>query len=475
MLGIVVSRADEASIAIGEQLRELADWTRRGDDQYHTDGAQLRYFDELHIELDRPAAAFEDPDLLAVASRHSGETGPLLTAHHTGNVGPAEYGGRPNELARAAPNVHSRVVAALDQHAPSAYDVGTEVTHHGPSRVGVPSLFVELGSGPAQWTDPEPARAVARAILALRGVDPDRPDGSEYRHVVGFGDGHYAPRIERVLAETDWAVGHVAADWALEAVSNEARPAVIEAIFEQSRATRALVEGDRPALTEQIEQLGYRVVGERFLRETTGVALKLAAAAEAQLCPVAAGLRFGAPAETGTDLGVVCRLPDALLEEARGIDRAATVEALTDLAVAFETDQGGTRPTGLVALPAAEVETETETGTGTGTDTGTGTETPGAQTLAAGADPAVYEKLLKTLLGVLADRYETIDREGETAVAAKETFVPERARALGVSEGPAFGRLAAGETVTVDGEQIPPDAVHERDERRFSLAAEPVE
>ncbi|PSP20126.1 hypothetical protein BRC62_00600 [Halobacteriales archaeon QH_10_67_13] len=457
MLGIVVSRADEASVTIAEQLRELADWSPDGEDRYRTDGAQLRYFNELHTELDRPAAAFDNPDLLAVASRHSGDTGALLTAHHTGNVGPAEYGGAPNELSRAAPNAHARVIAALEEFAPPEYEVGTEVTHHGPSTVGAPSLFVELGSGPDHWTAPAPARAVARAILTLRGVDPDRPGAEGYRHVVGFGDGHYAPRIERVLAETDWAVGHVAADWALDAITDEALPTVVESVFERSRATRALVEGTRPAVTEQIERLGYRAVGERFLRETTGVSLSLVATAERRLCPVNGGLRFGDPARTAADIGVVCRLPEELLAEARGIDRTGTTETVAEAAIAFETDQGGTRPTGLVALPAGNEST---------TD-------PDA--LAPGVDPTVYERLLDALLEVLAERYETIDREDGTAIAASETFDPERARTLGISEGPAFGRLAAGEPVEVDGEWIPPEVVHERRERRFPLAVDPAD
>lgn len=227
MLGIVVSRADSASTHIGEHLLELDDWEHHEDDSrpdaagggtvYRTEGACLREFEGLHLNLERPAAAFADPTLVVFASRHSGETGQLLTAHHTGNAGPAEFGGSANEFARACPSAHARVIDVLETHAPEGYSVGMECTHHGPSEVGAPSMFVEVGSAEPQWEDPAAARAVAQAILDLCGVAPDRPvedagtgsDSEEHtrRQFVGLGGGHYAPRFERVVRETDWAAG----------------------------------------------------------------------------------------------------------------------------------------------------------------------------------------------------------------------------------------------------------------------------
>jgi D-aminoacyl-tRNA deacylase len=254
VIAIVVSRADSASEHIGERLLAVGDWERREDETrpdaagggtyYRTDGFELREFDDLHIELDDPAAAFgsgasdasdessaddagaAEPDFLVFVSRHSGETGALLTAHVTGNFGPAPYGGEPETLANAAPGAEKRVVEALATRAPDGYDVGIECTHHGPTNVSVPSLFVELGSDEPQWTDAEAAEAVARAVLDLRGTGPDLADDGvagaagapeeSPRHVVGFGGGHYAPRFTRIVRDTAWAVGHVGADWALD-------------------------------------------------------------------------------------------------------------------------------------------------------------------------------------------------------------------------------------------------------------------
>jgi D-aminoacyl-tRNA deacylase len=448
MLGIVVSRADVASVAIAAQLRTVTDWEQHTDDSrpdsngggtvYRTDGVAIREFEEWHLHLDRPAAALDDPDLLVFASRHSGETGPLLTAHHTGNFGPADHGGEDNDLARACPHAHDAVLDALREHAPEEYEVGMECTHHGPSTVGVPSMFVEVGSAETQWHDEAACRAVARAILDLRGVDADQPttDGNDRRHLAGFGGGHYTPRFERIVRETGWSVGHVAADWGLDAIPDGETEHLVEQALEQSAAAYGLVDGDRPKLAEQIESCGYRAVSETWVRETDGVDLALVEALEAEIGTVAEGLRFGSPSDSyeGTDFAVVS-LPDELVEEVTGIDRERVTEMLTERALAFQTDEGGTRPTGVVALAAA----------------------------------ADREPIIDELVSILGQRYDDLSRDNGRIVARTEQFDPEKAKTFGLSEGPAFGRLANGEAVEIEGRTIPPEKVQSEREVVFEL------
>jgi len=408
----------------------------------------------------------------------------------------------------------SRVVDALATHAPEGYDVGIECTHHGPTDTAVPSLFVEVGSAEPQWADPAAAGAVARAVFDLRGTGPDLvgSDGRP-RHIVGFGGGHYAPRFTRIVRETAWTVGHVAADWGLgEMGAPDANRDVLAAAFERSDATHAVIEGDRPDLVETVEALGHRVVSETWVRAVGDRPLALVEALEASITPVSEGLRFGSvvpdlggedphdgddPDSRSDPLDAVSvrELPEELLARAQGIDGDADGDgdgdtatddpartAVETNAVAFETEQGGTRAVGRAAFATGDVTPD-------------------------------YDDLVADLAAVLATAYDEVeidwggdgddggnddggnddagdgddggnddagdrddggndDDAGDDAAAviARETaFDPERAAIRGVPEGPAFGKLASGEPVEIRGETVRPVEVSRETEERFPI------
>lgn len=450
MIGIVISTADRASEHIHEHLLDVTDWTtihdesrspaEGGGEVYRTEGFEMRVFEKWHLELDGVAAVFDDPDLVVFASRHSGETGPLLTVHHTGNFGPAEYGGADRAFARAAPNAHSHVLDALDEHAPESYEVGMECTHHGPTDVGAPSMFVEVGSGPDQWDDPDAARAVARAIIDLRGVEVDAPredgDDSARRHLVGFDGNHYVPRFERIVRKTDWAVGHIAADWGLDELGDPLdNEDVLRAAFEESAAEYALIDGDRPRLERAIDELGYEAVGETWLRAVEGVPLPFARRVEDRVTSVDDGLRFGDPARGYDGTFEIVDIPGELLDEAQGVDRKATWEAIEGVALAFTTEQSAT----LVGDRAVVADSEDR------------------------------DALVKALADVLRSDYDEVVVEAERVVARKEAFDPEIAAQAGVPEGPKFGKLASGQPVEVDGGTVEPDTVTREREAAFPI------
>ena len=452
MIGIVVSRADHASTHIGDKLLDRDGWTKHvdeggpdadgGGECYHRKGFELRDFESLHVELDAPEDAFSDPaalDFLVFVSKHAGETGELLTAHFTGNFGPADYGGQRGSFARAAPGTQKAVVDALARHAPEEYDVGIECTHHGPTAPTVPSLFVELGSSETEWNDPDGARAVADAVLDLRDVTADhRPvDDEPPRHVVGFGGGHYTPRCTRIVRNSEWAVGHIGSDWQLEAMGDpEANREVIDAAFEASRGELAVVDGERPDLEAVIDDLGYRVVSETWLQEVGSRPLPVVSALETELSTVAEGLRFGAVEIDDPDDWLTVDLPDELIGAANGVGTDAVWEAIADNTVAFETVEGGTLPSGRAAVATVDD----------------------------------FDALVNRVIELLESKYETVEQTETEVIARQTSFDPGKAATLGVPEGPKFGKLAAGEAVTVNGKTVEPHVVESQQVDRFGLS-----
>ncbi|GAB7018210.1 D-aminoacyl-tRNA deacylase [Halostagnicola bangensis] len=443
MIAIVESRADRASTHICSFLLEEGDWEAKSDDSrpdadgggtyYRTEGFELRSFETRHLDLERPAGAFEcDPDLLVFASKHAGDTGALLTAHFTGNFGPAEYGGDDYALAETCPNAHAKLLEAFDEHAPEAYDVGMECTHHGPTDVGCPSLFAELGSDEPQWEDPDGARAVARAILELG--DPESRDVTPHRkrQVVGFGGNHYVPRYQRIVEETPWAVGHIASEWALEDMGDpEQHRDVIDAAFETSGTELAVVEGTWPKLESVIDDLGYEIASETWLREVGDRPIELVRAIESELVPVEEGIRFGEKrvdledGEAADEAFSAVQLPAELIDTAEGIDPDRVRKSVEANTIAFTTENGGSRVGSTAAFTSETVP------------------------------PA----LIESLASVLEEKYDRVRLEDETVVAEERAFDPALAAEAGVPEGPKFGALANGSSVTVDGKAINPEDV----------------
>lgn len=426
---------------IAEHLRALCEWEARTDTEhpptagggryYRRDGFELREFDDPPIEITDAARAFTDPATVVFLSRHRGETGRILTSHHTGNFGRASHGGAPRSLARAAPNVHAHLHRALRDTAPPGYAVGTECTHHGPTDLAVPSVFVEIGSDPAAWTDPEAGRAVARAVLTLRGVPPDRE-----HTIVGVGGGHYAPRFDRIVGETDWAVGHIAADWSIDDAGGLS-PDLVTQVFAKSNTSIAVTDGEHLDFAATADTLGYRVVTETWVRETGGVRLSLVADLERAMCPIDEGLRLGDHATDPGTYDLRCLNP-ALLDAVNGIDHDHARSVIHAHTLAYETTDAGTRATGWIAIP-----------------------TPGA-----------LDRIADGLVRIFRDHGLTARRTDAEIHTEQRVFDPEKARRHGVPEGPAFGRLASGEPVENVGRTITPEMVHSTRANRYQLTTE---
>jgi D-aminoacyl-tRNA deacylase len=168
-----------------------------------------------HLEEHFEAEAF------IFCSRHRAESAkPALLVHSTGNLGDeALFGGNPRQLSVSAPSLVSvalrKLIEERDSLGLDEFDVSLEVTHHGPTSMKTPLVFVELGSSEENWTHIEGAKAVAAAVMDCV-AEPISGDA-----VIGFGGTHYASKFNKLVLEKGYKIGHMAPKYAINNLSTD--------------------------------------------------------------------------------------------------------------------------------------------------------------------------------------------------------------------------------------------------------------
>ncbi len=154
-----------------------------------------------------------------VLSRHSSlSKTPTLTLHYPGNpTANTEAGGEPFTLAWTWPKVF-KLLAKLYYEEASAkgllgeYSFSLEATHHGPTSLAKPVIFIEIGSSIEQWRDERAQEAMAQSVYRLlktlkKGHIPF------CKPVIGIGGTHYPEKHTRLQLEQEYCYGHIFAKY----------------------------------------------------------------------------------------------------------------------------------------------------------------------------------------------------------------------------------------------------------------------
>ncbi len=256
---LVYSNRDLAGTGIAEHLRGLLDFREYGIVRdakvFVFEDIFLAGFDEDVLYFDFLDEVF-DVEAYIVLSRHrSSARIKSLTVHHTGNPGPrAEAGGNPFELSIAFPPMAKKLLSLVKKYADETklseeYDVTLEVTHHGPTSLKKPLVFIEIGSSPEEWVDERARKLIARVVADA--VMTPLPDCTP---ATGFGGGHYARKHTRVMLETEYCLGHIFSKHAMQ----ETNESVILQGFEKSAP---------PSKAAIIEKKGVRSRERRMIEE----------------------------------------------------------------------------------------------------------------------------------------------------------------------------------------------------------------
>jgi D-aminoacyl-tRNA deacylase len=161
--------------------------------------------------------SYFNPQAYIFLSRHSAESGiASLTAHTVGNFGAeAKFGGKPRELGKVNPDLLKNYMVALSRRKAGAegYEVAIEATHHGPTGLAKPVLFVELGASEKNWGDGKAAGVVADSLMESL---TERRVWSKV--ALGFGGTHYPEKFRDLLVDGEFALSFVVPRYALESV-----------------------------------------------------------------------------------------------------------------------------------------------------------------------------------------------------------------------------------------------------------------
>ena len=177
------------------------------------------------IEIDSPAISADwldekyEYDGFIFLSKHAAESGTLaLTCHSTGNFDEAKFGGNSKELAIPYPDLQKRYLQKLwDNHESfSDFEITIEATHHGPTHLKKPSIFVEIGTTELQWNDETLCSSVAQLVIETLETTSD-----SHPFAICFGGTHYSEKFTKELLFGKYALGTVMPKHALDYLDEE--------------------------------------------------------------------------------------------------------------------------------------------------------------------------------------------------------------------------------------------------------------
>jgi len=255
---MVCSKKDIASQNIKNSMFSILDFEKRsihGVNLYFSEKLAIAEIEERLIYADRideRLSKLVEFDELIFASRHSSKDGrKIVTVHSTGNVGRAEFGGKPYSLAKPSPfTMKNFALLASRGVEDTEYEFTMEATHHGPSEISIPSAFYEIGSTEEEWKDEEIAYLVAESIVGA--LEKQK----EWKVAVGVGGTHYIPRQTEIEVGTIFAFAHNFPKYTFEYLNKE----FLEYAFDLSNAELFII--DEKSVNSKVKNL-VREVAEK--------------------------------------------------------------------------------------------------------------------------------------------------------------------------------------------------------------------
>ncbi|MFX1503435.1 MAG: D-aminoacyl-tRNA deacylase [Promethearchaeota archaeon] len=156
-----------------------------------------------------------NPDLLIFASRHTSKTArPAFLVHTTGNwTEDVNFGGESQDLSKTSALLHKAgFISLIEQEIlPQLKDfaIDIEVTHHGPTILEKPLIFMELGSSNKEWVIDHAGELLVRSIINTIFKYLEFNEKRDNKIGLGFGGTHYAPNFHRLIRNKNIAMSFI--------------------------------------------------------------------------------------------------------------------------------------------------------------------------------------------------------------------------------------------------------------------------
>ncbi|MFX0000326.1 MAG: D-aminoacyl-tRNA deacylase [Candidatus Hermodarchaeota archaeon] len=155
------------------------------------------------------------PDYLIFASRHTSKTArPAFLVHTTGNWSKdADFGGDPQDLSKTSALLHKAgFISLIEQEIPNTligFSLDIEVTHHGPTILDKPLIFMELGSSKLEWRIEDAGGILTNTIISAIQKYIEYKEMGSQNVGLGFGGTHYAPNFHRLIKNQNLAMSFI--------------------------------------------------------------------------------------------------------------------------------------------------------------------------------------------------------------------------------------------------------------------------
>jgi D-aminoacyl-tRNA deacylase len=173
-------------------------------------------------------------NMVIFLSKHASKSKtPTLTSHSTGNFSDIVLlGGKPREIGNTFPSFQKVYMKKIykRRNELSNYDLIIEATHHGPTSLINPILFIEIGSSEIEWIDKSTASIVCKSVLeSIKDIENYRQNNNTTIGI-GIGGNHYPQKYNELILFSSVAFGTIISKYNLAFITDQ----IIKQIKEKS-------------------------------------------------------------------------------------------------------------------------------------------------------------------------------------------------------------------------------------------------